>query len=54
MNAYWEIAPYSFVEDERRFRGSYYLHQKGAMMMESASTSETSVSFYETIRRNGP
>jgi hypothetical protein len=46
------------MQSDRRFRGAYYLHHKGdeviALMMEAVSTSETSVYFYQTIRRNIP
>jgi hypothetical protein len=46
MTVFWDFAPCSLVEIDRRFRG--------ALMMEAASTSETSVNFYETTRRNIP
>jgi hypothetical protein len=29
MTAFWDIAPCSFVEEERRFREVYYLHHQG-------------------------
>jgi hypothetical protein len=38
----------------RRFRGSCCLHHLGDLMVEAASTSETSVNFYQTTRRNNP
>jgi hypothetical protein len=42
----WKTAPRSLVEVDRRFRGTYCLHYQ------EVSTSETSVYFYETARRN--
>jgi hypothetical protein len=50
---FWDVAPCSLVEIDRRFRGAYCLHQ-GSLMMEALSTSVTSVSFYETTLRNIP
>jgi hypothetical protein len=50
MAVIWAIAPCSLLEVYRRFRG----HLLIALMMEAASTSETSVNFYQTIRRNNP
>jgi hypothetical protein len=41
----WIVAPCSQVEVCRRYRGF-------ALAVEAASTSETSVSFYQTTRRN--
>jgi hypothetical protein len=29
MTALWDIAPYSLVEVDRRFRGAYCLHNEG-------------------------
>jgi hypothetical protein len=29
MTAFWDIAPFSLVEVDRRFRGVYWLHHKG-------------------------
>jgi hypothetical protein len=49
MTAVWDIASYSLVEVDGRFRGTYCLHHQGALIMESVSTYETSVSVYETI-----
>jgi hypothetical protein len=53
------VAPCSLVEVYRRFRGACCLHHQGdeslvALMMEAASTSETSVNFYQTTRCNTP
>jgi hypothetical protein len=46
MVVFWVVAPCSLVKVYRRFRGLI------ALMMEAASTSETSVNFYQTTRRN--
>jgi hypothetical protein len=43
---------YGLVEVYRRSRGASCLHL--ALMMEAASTSETSVNFQQTFRRNRP
>jgi hypothetical protein len=56
MAVFWDIAPCSLVEVDRRFKGRYCLHQQGdesfiALMMETVRTSETSVYFNETARR---
>jgi hypothetical protein len=58
MTAFWDIAQYNLLAEERRFRSAYNLHRKGAespiaLMNEAVSTSETSVHF-ETTRRNIP
>jgi hypothetical protein len=29
MSAFWNIAPYSLVDVDRRFRGAYSLHNEG-------------------------
>jgi hypothetical protein len=39
MIAFWDIAPCSFVEVDRRFRDAY------ALIMEAVNTSETSINF---------
>jgi hypothetical protein len=47
MAVFWVVAPCSLVA------GTCCLHhQSDDLMMEVASTSETSVNFYQTIRRN--
>jgi hypothetical protein len=59
---FWDVAPCSVVEIDRRFRDAYCLYHHRhvdpstikAMMMEAESTSETSVSFYQTTRLNIP
>jgi hypothetical protein len=54
------FAPCSLVQDDQYFGGTYYLHHQGdesspiVLMMEAISTSETTVNFYETTRRNIP
>jgi hypothetical protein len=55
MTVFWDVAPCSLVEIDRRFRGVTASITKAiALMMEAASTSETSVNFYQTTRRNNP
>jgi hypothetical protein len=43
MTVFWAVPPSSLVE---------VYHHQGALVMEAASTSETSVNFYQTRRRN--
>jgi hypothetical protein len=50
MTVFWVVAPCSLVEVYRHFRGVCYI----ALMMEAASTSETSANFYQTALRNNP
>jgi hypothetical protein len=50
MTVFWDIAACSLVEIDRRFRGDFCL----GLMMDAVSTSEKSVNFYETARRNIP
>jgi hypothetical protein len=62
--AFWDVAPCSLEQIDIRFRGAYCLHHQGALttnntiirslMMEAIRTSETSVNFCETTRRNIP
>jgi hypothetical protein len=54
--AFWDIELHSLIEVDRRFRGAYCSHFEGgeSLMMEAVSTSETSVFFYETLRRYIP
>jgi hypothetical protein len=63
MAVFWIVAPCSLVEIYLRFRGTCCtLHQgcenvRGlfiALIMEAASTSETSINFYQTTRRYNP
>jgi hypothetical protein len=51
MAVFWGFEPCSLVYIDRRFRGAYCLV---ALMMEAVNTSETSVSIYQTTRRNIP
>jgi hypothetical protein len=44
----WDVAPCNLVEIYRRFRGV------AALMMEAASTAETSVNLYQTTRHYIP
>jgi hypothetical protein len=50
ITVFWVPAPCGLVEVYRRFRRISYLF----LMMEVASTSETSVNFYQSTRRNNP
>jgi hypothetical protein len=43
MAVFWIAAPCSLSEVFQRFRGPYCFHHHGALMMEAASISETSV-----------
>jgi hypothetical protein len=54
MTVFWDVAPCSLVEVYRRFRGACFLHHQGDELTEAESTSETSVNFYQTTRRNIP
>jgi hypothetical protein len=58
MALFCDVASCSLVDTGRRFRGAYCLHQLGtlpwALLMEAVSTSETSVSMYQTARHNTP
>jgi hypothetical protein len=47
MAVFWDVAPCSLVEIDRRFRAI-------TLMIKAASTSETSANFYETARHNTP
>jgi hypothetical protein len=52
MAVFWDVAPCGLAEIDRRFRGPYFIIR--AMVMETISTSETSVNFYQTTRLNIP
>jgi hypothetical protein len=55
MAVFWVVAPCSLVETYRRFRGACCLHnQEIDLKIEAASTSETSINFYQTTLRNNP
>jgi hypothetical protein len=50
MTVFLDVAPCSLVEVFRHFRGACWLHHQGlliTLMMKTASTSETSVNFYQ-------
>jgi hypothetical protein len=51
MTVFWDVAPCTLVEIYWCFRGACCLHLI-ALMMEVASTSDTSVNFYQTTRCN--
>jgi hypothetical protein len=53
MTAFWGIAPCSLTEVYRCFTGVYCLHQQ-ATLMETVSSPEMSVYFYETAWSNIP
>jgi hypothetical protein len=46
ITVFWDVAPCSLVEVDRRFRGAYFLHHQ--------RIPETSVRFHETTRRSIP
>jgi hypothetical protein len=54
MVIFWVVAPCSLEEVYRHFRGACCHMRLLARIMEAVSTSETSVNFYQTIRRNNP
>jgi hypothetical protein len=54
LRVFWDIAPCSHVEVDRRFRGAYCLHHQWALMMETVHTSETSVNFNASTKRYIP
>jgi hypothetical protein len=56
MTVFWVVASCRLVEAYRRFKGTCHLlfQDDDALMMEAASTSETSVNLYQTTRRNNP
>jgi hypothetical protein len=52
MAVFWLVEPCSLVEVFRLFIGARCLHHQGSLKMEAASTTETSVHFYQATRRN--
>jgi hypothetical protein len=56
MTVFWVVEPCSLVEAYRRFSIACSFHHQGiiSLMMDAASTSETSVNIYQTTRRNNP
>jgi hypothetical protein len=51
LAVFWNVAPCSLIEIDRRFRGVY---RPIALVMEVVSSSETSVNIYQTTRPNIP
>jgi hypothetical protein len=55
FRVFYDVAPCSHVEVDRRFRGTYFLHHQGdvfiTLMMETVGTSESSVHFNVTTQR---
>jgi hypothetical protein len=57
MTAFWDIAPFSLIEADRRFRHAYFLSSGRcfiAVMMEVLCTNETLVYFNEITGRYIP
>jgi hypothetical protein len=52
MTVFWVVTPCSLVEVHCHFRGACCLHHQIALIMEAASTSETSMNFYHTQCNN--
>jgi hypothetical protein len=50
MTVFRVVAPCSLVDIDRRFGGTCCLYHQGALMMEAAGTSKTSVNLYQTTR----
>jgi hypothetical protein len=51
MTVFWDVEPCSLVDVYGRYIGAVFIVKA---MMEAESTSETSVTFYQTTRRNIP
>jgi hypothetical protein len=54
FRVFWDVAPCSKVDVDRRFRGAHCLHHQGVLMMEVALISETSANINLTTRRYIP
>jgi hypothetical protein len=58
FRVFYDVAPCSHVEVDRRFRGTYVLRHQGdvfiALMMETVGTSESSVHFNVNTQRYNP
>jgi hypothetical protein len=54
FRVFWDVAPCSHIELDRRFRGAYCLHHQGGDRIEAVRTPETSVHFNMTTRRYVP
>jgi hypothetical protein len=53
FRVFWDVAPFSHVEVDRRFRNMYCLHHQG-LPDNAVRTFETSVSFNVTTQRYIP
>jgi hypothetical protein len=49
MAVFWDTAPCTLADIDRRFRGAYCLHRQGDLI-----ASETSVNIHQATRRNNP
>jgi hypothetical protein len=54
MSVFWDAAPYSPVDNDRRFRAAYCFHHQDNLMMEAVSCSEKFVNIYQSTRHNIP
>jgi hypothetical protein len=54
MVVLWVVAPCSLVEDVSEVLAASIITALIALMIEAASTSETSVNFYQATRRSNP
>jgi hypothetical protein len=54
LTVFWDVALCSLVETNQHFRGEVLTATTITLMMETVSTSETSVSFYKTTWCNIP
>jgi hypothetical protein len=54
FRVFWDVAPCSQVDVNRRFRGAYCLHPQIALMMEAVRISEKSININLTTRRYIP
>jgi hypothetical protein len=54
VDYFWHVTPCSLIDIGRRFRGAYCLHHQDDEMMETVSSSETSVNIYQTTRCSIP
>jgi hypothetical protein len=52
MIVFYDVTACSLGEVYLRFRGDYWLHHQGDLMMEAVRMSETSVGLNEHTRRN--
>jgi uncharacterized protein (DUF305 family) len=54
IRVFWDVAPCSQVDVDRRFRDAYCHHHQIALTMEAVRTSETLVNINLTLRRYIP